>query len=119
MAIMTQLWGFLTSPEGYQAVVITIRERPRLSPQAASWLPKVLTTAQDQLTRSLQRLPWLPLAKATCAQLATAIITTFQATMYSQLLLADQRQWTPTVRERLSAQLHFLLTRLLKAEAEA
>ncbi|WP_461215690.1 TetR/AcrR family transcriptional regulator [Lacticaseibacillus sp. GG6-2] len=112
VAIMQQLWGLLTSPEGYQVFVITIRERPRLSQDAADWLPKVMQEVRTRLTTALDQLPWLKLDAADTQQLATTIFAVFQATLYSALLISDQRVLTPAVSDQLNTQLHFLLTKI-------
>lgn len=112
VAIMQQLWALLTSPEGYQVFVITIRERPRLSQDAADWLPKAMQEVRSRLTTALDQLPWLKLDAADTQQLATTIFAVFQATLYSALLIRDQRRLTPAVSDQLRTQLHFLLTKI-------
>ncbi|WP_390409870.1 TetR/AcrR family transcriptional regulator [Lacticaseibacillus jixiensis] len=112
VAIMQQLWDLLTSPEGYQVFVITIRERPRLSQAAADWLPKVMTQGRKRLMTALNQLAWLKLDPADSKQLATTIFAVFQATLYSALLINDQRELTAAVSDQLHAQLHFLLTKV-------
>ncbi len=110
MTIMGRLWALLTSPEGYQVFIITIRERPRLSQEAADWLPHVMAEARTRIATGLEQLTWLILDEPATIQLAGMIFAIFQATLYSELLVTDQRRLTDASRERLQAQLHFLLT---------
>ena len=110
LSIMDQLWTLMTSPAGYQIFIITIRERPRLSQETADWLPKAMVEVRQRLAKELQQLPWLTLAPEGTQQLAATIFTSFQATLYSELLVNDHRVLPDATRTRLREQLHWLLT---------
>ncbi|MCI1987524.1 MAG: TetR/AcrR family transcriptional regulator [Lactobacillus sp.] len=110
LALLEQVWALMTSPEGYQVFIITIRERSRLSQPAASRIEQALSGLSSRVAKACAASP-LALDETTSTHLAQALQDLFQSTLYTALLVFDQTTLTAPIKQRLQERLHFLLSR--------
>ena len=104
------IWRTLIDEENYQVFQITIREKHLLTDQQVSWIQRlnqsILTNLTTFLTANARPLNVQP---EDIPILSQSLIATFQALIFTQLVMTDHRQLTAQSTAELTQRVNLIL----------
>jgi len=104
------IWRTLIDEENYQVFQITVREKHLLTDQQIAWIQRLNQSILDDLTAFLaNHADLLTVDTDAIPVLSQSLIATFQAMIFTQLVMTDQRQLTPQSAAALSQRVHLIL----------